>query len=195
MWVRKSSIRPVPSYARIEARTLEQVRTLLASDEEEDGTQSVLDDAFERFDDSQEALSRRLADVLNRPLGDTALALGYFSYLAVWMAFDLQHGRSLAAVGEEELEATEQLLRLDEHLREDDPQEPLETDDVVAMEQPELVRFVHEYLEATLEEHGEGVELEAVQTIYRMVLVEMLALSYAVRAPLGYPTSRGEVVA
>ncbi len=193
MWVRKSSIRPVPPFARIDAHTLDAVRSILLSDEDE--TQQILDDAFERFDVSQEALSRQLGVVLARPLGRTALALGYFLCLSVWMAFDRCHGGFLNAVSEEELGATEALLSLDENLRKNDPQEHLETDDVIAMEQPALVRFIHQHLEATLDVHGDAVELEELQSIYRMVLVEMLALSYAVRAPLGFPVSKTEVLA
>jgi hypothetical protein len=193
MWVRKSSIRPVPSFARIDARTLDGVRAELLS--EGPDTQDVLDDAFERFDASQPALSQKLGVMLARPLGETSLALGYFLCLSVWMAFERRHGLSLGVVSAEELDATEQLLSLDEDLRKSDPHEHLETDDVVAMEQPDLVRFIQEHLEATLDAHGDSVELEELQAIYRMVLVEMLALSHAVRPPLGYPVSRGEVVA
>src|SRR6187431_2834229 len=193
MWVRKSSIRPVPAFARIDAYTLDAVRSLLLSEQNE--TSELLDDAFERFDLSQEALSRQLGAVLARPLGETALALGYFLCLSVWMAFDRSYGGFLSEVSEEELGATEELLLLDENLRKNDPQERLETDDVIAMEQPALVRFIHEHLEAALDAHGSKVQLEDLQSIYRLVLVEMLALSYAVRPPLGYPVLKSEIMA
>lgn len=193
MWVRKSSIRPVASFARIDAHTLDSVRGLLLTDEGE--AEDVLDEAFERFEDSQPALAHKLGDVLGRPLGETALALGYFLSLSVWLAFDRLHGRSLNQVTEEELEATCELLALDESLRQGDPNEQLETDDVVAMEQPALVRFVHEHLEATLDLHGDSVDVSELQQIYRAVLEEILALSYAVRTPMGFPVTKAEVLA
>jgi hypothetical protein len=80
-------------------------------------------------------------------------------------------------------------------LREAEPKEPLETDDVIAMEQPALVEFVHEHIEATLDMRGTAVDAEELQLIYRMVLVEMLALSYAIKTPTGFPVSKAEALA
>lgn len=193
MWVRQTSIRPVAPFARIEAHTLDAVRSLLLSEDEE--IQDVLDDAFERFDASQPALSQKLGEVLARPLGEAPLALGYFLCLAVWMSFEEAQGARLGQVSLEELEATSELVSLDEALRQGDPSEKLETDDVIAMEQPALVRFVHEHVEAILEVHGAAVELAELQLVYRMVLIEMLALSYAVRAPAGFPVTKAEALA
>jgi hypothetical protein len=128
-------------------------------------------------------------------LGEATLALGFFLSLAVWMSFDRCHGVSLKSVSVEEFASTSQLVSLDEDLREAEPNEPLETDDVIAMEQPALVEFVHEHMEATLDMRAESVDADELQLVYRMVLIEMLALSYAVRAPAGFPVSKAEVLA
>jgi hypothetical protein len=47
----------------------------------------------------------------------------------------------------------------------------LESDDVVAMEQPHALDFIQEHVDAALEAHAEQVDIDAVHGIYRMVLV------------------------
>lgn len=193
MWLRKSSIRPVPGYARIEETTLEQIQDSLLEDEEQ--TQDLLDDAFERFDEQQPALSAHLGELLARPISEPALAIAYFVCLSIWLAFSERFGRSLDAVSEEELLATLELFQLDEELRKVDSSESVETDDVVAMEQPALFRFVQRHFEAALESHGQTLEVEELDQVYRAILVHILCLSYAVRAPLGYPMQKAEIQA
>ena len=193
MWVRRSAIRPVPPYARVPVHALESVRESLAEDD--DQAREQLDDAFERFERTQPALAARVAETLGKPLDETALALGYFLALAVWLAFEQVHGEHIDEIDEQELSATEELLTLDEDLRRADPAEALDSDDVIAMEQPYLLEFVHEHVDATLEAHAEEVDVDDVHTVYRVVLIEILALSYAVRRPSGYPVAKTELLA
>jgi hypothetical protein len=169
------------------------VRDSLAEDD--DAARAQLDDAFERFEQTQSALASRVAEALGKPLDETALALGYFLTLAVWLAFEQAHGQHIHQVQEEELCATEELVALDEELRRADPAEALDTDDVIAMEQPNLLEFVHEHVDATLEAHPEEIDVDDVHTVYRMVLIEVLALSYAVERPAGYPVAKTELLA
>jgi hypothetical protein len=183
----------VPSFARIPKHALEQVRHELLI--EGKAAHQHLDRAFERFEESQPALSRHVGDILGRPLGEATTALGFFLSLAVWMAFDRCHGSSLNSISTDELRSTRELVSLDENLRESEPTEPLETDDVIAMEQPALVQFVHEHIEATLDLRGKAVDADELQMIYRMVLIEMLALSYAIKTPTGFPVSKAEALA
>lgn len=193
MWVRRSAIRPVPSYAQVPARALESVRDRLA--EEDDQARAQLDEAFERFERTQPMLASHIADVLNRPLDETVLALGYFLSLAVWLAFEQAHGGHLEEITEQALSATDELLKLDEQLRRTDPAEALDTDDIVAMDQPHLLEFVNEHLEATLEAHAEDIDVDDVHSVYRLVLLEVLALSYAVQRPIGFPVAKTELLA
>ncbi|MBN2193496.1 MAG: hypothetical protein JW751_11835 [Polyangiaceae bacterium] len=193
MWVRRSAIRPVPGYARIPSRALDSVRDGLAEDDDE--AREQLDAGFERFEQAQPILAARVGDTLARPLDDTALALGYFLSLAIWLAFDAALGDRVAPVTEQEIDATDELLHLDEELRRADPVEPLDSDDVVAMEQPHLLAFVHEHMNATLEVHAEAIDVDDVHAVYRLVLVEILALSYAVKRPAGYPVAKTELLA
>jgi hypothetical protein len=193
VWVRRSAIRPVPPYASVPAHALEAVRDSLAEDDEE--ARAQLDDAFERFERAQPALASHVADALGRPLDETALALGYFLALTVWLAFERAHGSYIDEVKDEEIQATDELLTLDEELRRADPAEALDSDDVIAMEQPHILSFVHEHIDATLDAHAEEIDVDDVHAVYRVVLVEILALSYAVRRPEGYPVAKTELLA
>ncbi|HEY2409496.1 MAG TPA: hypothetical protein VGM29_02995 [Polyangiaceae bacterium] len=193
MWVRRSAIRPVPPYATVASHSLEAVRENLADDDEE--ARSQLDESFERFERAQPALAAHVAEALGKPLDETALALGYFLALTVWLAFERAHGSYLDEVKEEELQATDELLTLDEELRRADPAEALDSDDVVAMEQPHILSYIHEHIDATLDAHAEEIDVDDVHAVYRIVLVEILALSYAVRRPDGYPVAKTELQA
>jgi hypothetical protein len=193
VWVRRSAIRPVPTYARIPRHALESVREGLAEDDEE--ARSQLDAAFERIESTQPALANYVADALGGKLDETALALGYFLTLAVWLAFEQAHGEHIDEISEDELSATEELLSLDEEMRRADPAESVETDDVIAMEQPNVLAFVHEHVDVTLEAHAQDIDVDDVHSVYRVVLIELLALSYAVQRPAGFPVSKIELLA
>lgn len=193
MWVRRAAIRPVPLYARVPSGVLGEIESDLADDDEI--AQDRLDTAFARFEATQPAIANRVARALGKPLDETALALGYFLTLAVWMSFERNFERRLDQVGEEEMEAAEQSLALDEELRRVDPAEAVDSDDVVAMEQPDLLSFVHEHLDNALEAHGGEVDVDDVHAIYRVVLIEVLALSYAVGPPEHYDLPKSEFCA
>jgi hypothetical protein len=193
VWVRRSAIRPVPSYAEVPHHALEGVRDSLAEDDEE--ARAQLDEAFERFERAQPALAAHVADALSRPLDETALALGYFLALTVWLSFERAHGVHIDEITEEQIAATDELLTLDEELRRADPAEALDSDDVIAMEQPHVLSFVHEHIDATLDAHAEEIDVDDVHVVYRVVLVEILAMSYAVRRPDGYPVAKTELLA
>ena len=193
MWVRGTAIRPVPSYAKVSEAALEAVRRGLS--DEDDAVRNQLDEAFDRFEREQTPLAAHIGETLASPLDETALALGYFLTLVVWMSFERAHSRCLGQVSSESINATMELLDLDEQLRRKDPAEALDTDDVIAMEQPSLLEFVHEHLDATLEAHADDVDVDDVHSVYRLVLLEILALSYAVQKPAGYPVAKTEMLA
>ncbi len=193
MWVRRTAIRPVPSYARIPTHALDALRDGLSDDDEE--TRQRLDAAFERFERRQPALSAYIGENLGRPLDETAVGLGYFLALVVWLSFEQVHGEHVHEVDGQELEATRELIMLDEQLRKGDPSDALETDDVVAMEQPELMGFVHEHIDVALENHADEIDVDDVHEVYRMLLVEVLALSYGVDRPAGFPVAKSELLA
>lgn len=185
MWVRGAAIRPVPPYAVVSRDALSRVEDELADGGL--GARSELDDAFERFERTQPALAQRAADILARPLDETALALGYFLTIAVWLAFERTFGTRLAEVSEDQRAAADAALELEEQLRASHSHEPLELEDVMAIEQPSILAFVNEHVDAALEPQDDGtdVDVDDVHIIYRNVLVQTLALSHAVASTTG----------
>ena len=189
MWVRGAAIRPVPPYAVVDRALLDQIEEELAEGSmdgarpPQDGHGGDLDDAFSRFEQTQGALAHTAALTLSRPLDDTALALGYFLTIAVWLSFERAFGSRLGEVTEQELEAAQSALTLEEELRADHANEPLELEDVMAIEQPGILAFVNEHVEAALEPsepEPREVDVDDVHAVYRSVLVLTLALSHAV---------------
>lgn len=181
MWVRGAAIRPVPPYAVVDGSVLERIEDELAAS----GTssKSELDDAFGRFERTQPALAAHVGQVLARPLDETALALGYFLTIAVWLGFERAFNARLREVSEAELEAAETALQLEEELRAAHANEPLDTDDVMAIEQPGVLAFINEHVDAALEPtdpETRDVDVDDVHVVYRTVLVLTLALSHAV---------------
>lgn len=189
MWVRGAAIRPVPQYAVVVRAVLDDIEDELA----ENGLspKSDLDDAFGRFERTQPALASLAAEVLSRPLDETALALGYFLTIAVWLSFERAFGARLAEVSESELEAAKSALDLEEELRASHAEEPLELDDVMAIEQPAILAFVNEHVDAALEPtesdaaSAREVDVDDVHLVYRTVLTMTLALSHAVTPSAG----------
>jgi hypothetical protein len=181
VWVRRAAIRPVPPFAVVPEHVLAKVEDELAEDG--DLAKAKLDEAFEQFEERQPALSERLGEVLSTPRDETALALGYFLGLAVWMSFERAFPEAMDEVDDVALASVDESLTLDEQIRLADPAEVVDSDDVVAMEQPHLVKFVNEHVDAALEAHADSVDVDDVHAVYRVVLVEILALSYAVRPP------------
>jgi hypothetical protein len=113
----------------------------------------------------------------------------------VWLAFDRQFGSRIALVTDTAINGVAEALGLDERLRGEDPTEAVDSDDVVAMEQPHVVGFITEHVEAALEVHAAEVDVDAVHRIYRLALIEVLALSYAVTPPEGATLSNDEIFA
>src|SRR5579872_5577780 len=157
MWVRGAAIRPVPKYAVVDACMLEQIERGLADESAE--ARSELDGAFARFESTQPELSDAISQVLSRPLDETALALGYFLSIAVWLAFERTFGAPrLREVSADALRATEEAINLEEELRAAHGDEPLDLDDVVSIEQPNVLAFIHEHVDAALEPRAPASE-------------------------------------
>ncbi len=193
MWVQRSAIRPVPSYAKVGRVALENLRNELLAGA--DKSPLAFDEIFEDFEARQPILADHVGEVLSRPLQDASVALGYFLSVSIWAAFDQTLGTSMDPISVDELRSTTELFALDQDLRGETSGEGLDTDDVVAMEQPALVEFVHESIQATLRAQNGQLDSEEMGEVYRMLLIQILALSYAVRSPAGFPLTKSEVLA
>jgi hypothetical protein len=189
MWVRGAAIKKVPSHAVVEEEMLEEVEAELARDGEV--VRDELDRAFIRFEETQPEIADYVSDVLSGPLDDTALALGYFLSIAVWLAFERAFGERLRPVGREALHETSASLALEEELRKERATDPFDVEDVIGVEQPNVVRFVNAHVDTALEVgdgdllHDHEVDVDDVHHVYRAILVLTLALSHSVTAPDG----------
>ena len=206
MWVRGAAIRPVPRYAVVTKSTLDQIECELADDSP--GGQSALDGAFARFESTQPQLADAISQVLSKPLDETALALGYFLSIAIWLAFERTFGEArLRQVSSDALIATDEAITLEEELRAAHGAEPLDLDDVVSVEQPNVLGFVHEHVDAALDpsrkteeedSFGAGApkehkpEINDVRSVYRAIVLLTLCMSHAV-VPVDGAASRGSV--
>jgi hypothetical protein len=187
MWVRGAAIRPVPRYAIVGAVSLEQIERELADDSPR--ARDELDNAFARFESTQPHLADAISRLLSKPLDESALALGYFLSIAIWLAFERTFGaRRLREVSPDALTATEEAIQLEEELRAAHGDEPLDLDDVVSIEQPNVLAFVHSHVDAALDPKAlqpEGPQVrdpdvEDVHAVYRAIVLLTLCLSHAV---------------
>ncbi len=183
MWVRSAAIRPVPTFALVPREALELVEEWLGSDEAT--TEKRLNEIYGALETKQPLLAQRLSDAFAKCHDDVAEALGYFLGLTIYKAFEEAFDPLIDTVTSDALSSVEEALSLDEQLRGEDPAEAVDSDDVIAMEQPYVVAYIHEHLDTALEMHADNADVDAVHGIYRTLLVMVLALSYAVGAPKG----------
>jgi hypothetical protein len=203
MWVRGAAIRPVPRYAVVARSTLDQIESELADDSPR--AQGELDGAFARFESTQPHLAEAVSEVLSRPLHETALALGYFLSIAIWLSFERTFGEArLRQVSGDALTATDQAINLEEELRAAHGDEPLDLDDVVSVEQPNVLKFVHEHVDAALDptiprtgalKETSGIDVDDVRSVYRAVVLLVLCLSHAVLPVSGASRGNAELMA
>ncbi len=161
---------------------LETAARRLASDEGTIST-SRLTDEFARCEREQPALARWMSEALAVPADDAARGLGASLAITIWNAFRMTAGDRLRRITREDCDAAEQLLRTDEELRRANAKVVLESDDVIALHQPEIARFIRARLDDTMMSFADDIDVDDVDAMYRMLLVEILALSYAVQPP------------
>jgi hypothetical protein len=193
MWVRRSAIRPVPRFARVPASAVAAARAVLSGSDEQ--TRTLAREGLERLSREQRALARYLLDRLHPSLDDAALELGHLLSVAVYVSFESTPGLRLRGASEDAVAAADAALGADEALRRSDPMDALESEDIVAIEQPALVAFVNEHVGLTLEKHAGSVDVDHVALVFRAILVEILALSHAVQPPPGQPLPSAEPMA
>jgi hypothetical protein len=203
MWMRGAAIRPVPRYAVVPRSTLDGIERELADDTPR--SRDELDGAFARFESTQPHVAEAMSGVLTRPLDETALALGYFLSIAIWLAFERTFGpKRLREVSADALKATEDAIALERELRAQRGDEPLELDDVVSVEQPHVLAFVHAHVDAALDpatrtttpsDEPREVDVDDVDGVYRAMVLLTLCLSHAVVPVDGAARGREELMA
>jgi len=193
VWVRRSAIKPVPRFARVPASAVAAVRALLSGTDEQ--RRAFVRERFERLSLAHPGLARYLQGRLLPTLDSAAVALGQMLAVAVYLAFESTPGLRSRPAGDDLLAATDAALGADEALRQSDPMDALDSEDIVAIEQPALVAFVNEHVGLTLERHAGVIDVDQVALVFRAILVEILALSQAVVPPPGHAAGEGDALA
>ncbi len=183
MFLRKAAIRAVPKYAVVDAGFVDAVEQTL--DAESEDLQGWLDRGFAELDRRHPAIGEWAAAALAETHDELVQSLGYFLTVVVYMTFREAFPRRLSDIDDAALHLAEGTLSADEELRENDPSEILDSDDVVAMGQPAVVAYVQHHVGEALEQAGEDISLEQLDRVYRAVLVLVITLSHAVMSPSG----------
>lgn len=190
MWMRGVAVRPVPVTARITRSALDAVARNLWGNED-----TRLPPLYQRFEAQQPALAAHVRALLARNMDVAARAMGTYLTVCVWSAFRDTFGSKLGTVPPEAILATEEALRVEDELRRNHAEEPLDLDDVVLREQPDAVGWVHEQVDAITEvdeDDGRAVDVDDLHFVYRTILALVLSLSYAVAVPGGDATEEIE---
>ena len=187
MWIKGAAIRPVPPHALVEPRVLAEVEAEIGEGE----SHEALTRWQARYEAEQPVMASRLTDLLEDVDDETAVAVGFFLEIVIYATFVRAFAARVRPVSLDLLRGTEESVRVEEELRADHPEEPLEVDDVLRAEQPALVTFIEEHMAAVLEHDGDegqdvagrDVDVEELQRVYRHVMVTVLTLSHAVMPP------------
>lgn len=183
VFLRKAALRPVPRWAMVDELAIDSLEEHLGDGE--DRLQQVLDAGYREMDRLQPFLAEWLASEVSSRKDELAQSVGYFLAVTVYLAFREAFPTRLELVDELSLKLAIDTLSADEELRANDPTEVMESDDVVAMGQPIVLGYVQHHFDEALGQAEDGVDLEAFDVIYRAILVEVIALSHAVRSPDG----------
>lgn len=183
MFFRKAAIRKIPQWAIVDQFAIERAEASLNADSPT--LQDRLDRLFRAFGQDQPALSDYLSEEISELDHELSQSLGYFLIAAIFRVFTEAFPERLDEVDETALRIAVETLAADEALRADDPLEILESDDLVAMNQPELVDFVQGHLRDAFDQAEDEVPIEELDRVYRAALVEIIALSHAVISPDG----------
>jgi len=183
VFFRKAALRPVPSFATVDNRYVQSMEQSLDDDDEK--LQEALDRGYHDFDSKQPAVAAHAGSILSTLNDELVQALGYFLTVTVYLSFREAFPTRLTTASEDDVSIAEATIEADEEIRANDPDEALETDDVVGIAQPAVVAFVQHHVEQALEQGGDEVNLTELDRVYRSVLVEIVALSHAVASPEG----------
>ncbi|MBI2895853.1 MAG: hypothetical protein HYY06_20010 [Deltaproteobacteria bacterium] len=148
-WIRGAALRPVDDWAVVPPEIVQGLSDELTTAGE--GVRQIVDQAYREFDARQPIVAAFAAERIN-PLEDpTAVALGYFLSISVFMMFDRAFGGRMRELSEEDVAAAREALDSEDELRQQDPSAAMDSEDVVASQQPHVLAFVRRHLDAALE--------------------------------------------
>lgn len=181
MWLGQTAIPPIAPYARVSERVITEIVGAFSPNGEID--ENVIREQLTRLRTAQPILEKRAMQRLaTRRMDESVRAVGIFLSLSIWLSFEHMAVHGLCTISAEAWDYAEQILKLDENLRQRDPGALFESDDVIAAHQPDIAVFARERIQEAIQQ-SDGSIVDEMDAIYRLVLVEVLALSYAVRPP------------
>jgi hypothetical protein len=192
-FLQRAAIRPVAPHAVVDDASVGRVEAALDPDA---GLEATLDRGYRELDRTQPTLAHFVSEAIATREDDVAQSLGYFLAVAVYLLFREAFPTRLGEIDADALAAAIDALQTDEALRAETTDEVLESDDVVAMGQPAVLDFVQHHVREAVDVAGARADLAQLDDIYRLVLIEVIALSHCVAPPDGEPpVLDGEVLA
>lgn len=194
MLVRRSAIRPIAHYSRVSGRAVDHVvqRILRENSREKSSAEEISKNWFASGELQLQARQPALGQYLLRHVAasEDIQRLAQQLRVGIFLMFEHGHNGDLLVLGEDQLNVCEASLRADEELRISDPVDPMDTEDMVGVEQPELMSWLNARLAHVLSEQAETIDVDDVGKVFRSLLVAVLALSEAVQAPSGIDSDR-----
>lgn len=195
MWITPFAIVPVQRHALVTRELVRDVERSIST-ASGDLDEAAVRATTRRLEQRQPVLAERLHRLLRGSRDEAAVALGYFLLIGVYLAFDRAFGDRLQPVSKAALEAVFGSLKLEAELRAERAEDPLEVEDVLAVQQPALFAWVAEHTESTLAPCEVGgaarsalddeIDVNDVDAVLSEVSAFILALSYAVPSPGGH---------
>ena len=184
MILSRAALRPVPAFARVDNHAIEAVEQALEEGDED--LQAFLDQHYRQLELNQPALSEWLSAELASVRDELVQSLGYFLLVTVYMAFAETFSSRLTEIDAQGVVLAEQSLLVDQEVRANNPRRVVESDDIVAMDQPAVLAFVQHHVDEALSQSDDDIDLGDLERIYRAMLVEVISLSHAIATPSGH---------
>jgi hypothetical protein len=178
MFVQPVALPPVPDFARVAPAVLTRVLSRMLGDPS--ALTALLDDGFRDMEARQPHLAEYVSNELALAEGPRISAIAYFLSVLLHQTFDEAFGSRVGRVQQVDLEQTVDRLVTDGELRTRSTDRVSYSEDAIALGQPALVSVLRSELDRALEDAPEESKSPSIDTLYEMLLVELLALTNAV---------------
>jgi hypothetical protein len=178
MFVQAVALPPVPAFARVAPAVLTSVLSRMLGDP--DRFTKVLDDGFRRMECAQPVLAEYVSNELSLVEAPRLSAAAYFLAVLVHQAFEEAFGDRVGCVQESDMRQTLDRLVTDGVLRMQSADRVSYSEDAIALGQPAVVSLLRSELDRIVEESPDEARAVGIDTLYEMLLVQLLALTHAV---------------
>lgn len=177
MFVPRVALPPVPEFARVAPVVLTSVLSRMLGDSS--ALTRVLDEGFRAMERNQPSLAEFVSNELAQVEGPRLSAIAYFLSVLVHQSFDEAFGARVGCVPASDLAQVVDSLVTDGELRTQGDTVTY-SEDAIALGQPALVALLRSEIDRVLDEAPDESRTREVDTLYEMLLVELLALTGAI---------------